>query len=399
MAVQDGFARRGGLLVPADVVPIRPDVRVDVPAPVPAVEPEPEAFAEVDDRPDDQDGQGDGSGGRRGWRREPVTADELEARLEARRARVDVQRDDERQRRRSAADHRLDLADVDEHVSVARRRRRERERDDAEQAALAALYRRAARSGERARVRADIGRSAEMRALRVAMVQRGALVVGLPVLAGFAAWSTTGVQAGMVRLLDLRDGSPEWWVAWLVEPLLIAIVAGVIIVRAVLRTAGGDTDRRATIAEWTALATSIALNMFGGWHNVDGAVKAVGGALGHSVGALGAAGTAWLIGLIIDYASRARPWDGAPRLAELNVLPDGINRGKRAPDDRVADDLPDEVRALLADVQEAIAAGTISADPSGYAIHRRVMGGRGDKGRASRVAALAAGWRPDGGRS
>ncbi|WP_232430593.1 hypothetical protein [Salinispora pacifica] len=398
MAVQDGMVRRGGLLVPAGVVPIRPGVRVDVPAPAPAVEPEPEASAEVDDRPDDL---GDGSGGRR-WRREPVTADELAARLEARRARVDVQRDDERQRRRSAADHRLDLADVDEQVQVAGRRRRERERDDAEQAALAALYRRAARSGERARVRADIGRSAEMRALRVAMVQRGALVVGLPVLTGFAAWSTTGVQAGMARLLNLKEGSPGWWVAWLVEPLLIAIVAGIIIVRAVLRTAGGDTDRRATIAEWVALGASIALNMLGGWHNVTGWVDAAGGALGHSVGALGAAGTAWLIGLIIDYASRAKPWDGAPRLAELDVLPggrpDAIRLGKRAPEDgdegALPEELPDDVRALWADVQEAIGAGVLPVDPSAYAIHKHVMGGRGDRQRSTRVAALVAGWRP-----
>jgi hypothetical protein len=393
MATSEGFARRGGLLVPADVLPIRPGIRVDVPVPV-ADEDE---FPEVDGRPDAPDAgpqiRTSAPAPRRG-RREPVSAQELAGRLAARRAVVDVEREDARERRRSDAEHRMDLADVDEEMAAAARRRRERERDGQEAAELAELYRTAARSGERARIRADIERSAEMRALRVAGVRRGALLVGLPVLAGFAAWSTTGVQAGMAKLLHLGHGSAGWWAAWIVEPLLIAIVAGVIIVRAVLRTSGGETDRRADVAEWSALGMSIALNMLGGWATVNGWTEAIGGALGHSVGALGAAGTAWLIGVVIDYASKAKPWDGAPRLAELNILPDAINRGKHAPEGPETDDLPDDLRSMRDAVRDAIAAGVIGPDPSGYAIYKHVMVGRGDKARASKAAALVAGWRP-----
>lgn len=388
MTTNEGFARRGGLLVPADVLPIRPGIRVDAPAPAPAED----EFPQVDDRPDVPV---EPTEQQRGRRREPVTADELAEQLEARRAVVDVKRDDERERRRSDAKHRMALADVDEEVAADRRRRRERARDAQEAAELAELYRKAARSGERARIRADIQRSAEMRALRVAAVQRGALVVGLPVLAGFAAWSTTGVQAGVAKLLHLDAYSAGWWAAWIVEPLLIAIVAGIIIVRAVLRTSGGNTDRRADIAEVVALGMSIALNMLGGWTAVDGWVDAIGGALGHSVGAIGAAGTAWLIGVVIDYASKAKPWEGAPRLADLNVLPDAINRGKRAPEATPTDDLPDDLRSMRDAVRDAITAGVIPPNPSGYAIYKHVMGGRGDKARASKAAALVAGWRPE----
>ncbi|TDB87203.1 hypothetical protein E1091_15925, partial [Micromonospora fluostatini] len=208
---------------------------------------------------------------------------------------------------------------LDETSTSRRRARRERDRDETEGAELAALYRRAARSGTRARIRADIQRSAEVRALRVAGVRRYALLAGLPLVAGFAAYSTPGVQRGMVTLLGLEKHSAGWWAAWAVEPLLIAVAVGIILAGSVLRMSGGQTDWRAGVAKWGALSFSVLLNLLGGWTGQHDRVAAVGEALAHSVGAIGAAVVAWLIGVLVDYASKAKPWADAPRIADLDL--------------------------------------------------------------------------------
>lgn len=244
-------------------------------------------------------------------------AAELRGQLAAERDLQTVQREDAWARRAAAAQHELAMAGVDEQEDAARRARRERARDAAEAGELAALYRRAARSGTRARIRAQIQGSAEMRALRIARVRTVALLAGLPILVAFAAWSTTGVQAGVVRLLNLADGSPAWWTAWAMEPALIAIVAFIIIGRAMLRSSGGDTDARATVAEWTALGFSLALNIVGGW---VGGWDGLATALPHAIGPLWCAGTAFLIGLFDSYVTAARPWQDAPSLDELGLL-------------------------------------------------------------------------------
>jgi hypothetical protein len=398
------FAPRGGLLVPVDAVgepaPVadrRPryviedprdlDLLVDeVHEPVP---PAPDLTrygvveAPVDGRPD---------------ARRPETAEQVRQRLADKRSRVSVAREDQLERAEEQTDHKLALADVRARAASKRRQLREQVRDEKQDAELAALHRRAAREGTRARIRADIQRSAEMRALRVELVRRSAFVVGLPILIGFAAWSTPGVQAGTVRLLGADPHSPLWWAAWLVEPLLIGVAAWIITIKSLLRNAGGDIDGRATRAKWGALGVSVALNMTGGWHGGNGVMAAIGEALAHSIGAIGAAVTAWLIGVVVDYASNAKPWDGVARLAELDVLPgsrsDAINRGKRGADGLGTDELPDDIRTLLEAVRTAIAQGSLRPDPSAYAIHREVMGGRGDKAKASKVARLVAGWRP-----
>jgi hypothetical protein len=243
----------------------------------------------------------------------------LREQLAAERDLQTVQREDVWARRATAVQHELALAAVDEQETGAKRARRERVRDALEADELAALYRRAASSGTRARIRALIQGSAEMRALRIAKVRTVALWAGLPVLAAFAAWSTTGVQAGVVRLLDLDDRSASWWASWAMEPALIAIVALIIIGRAVLSSSGGKTDWRATVAEWSALGLSLALNIAGGWH---GGWDGLATALPHAIGPLGCAGTAFLIGLFDSYVTDARPWDDAPRLEELGLIPD-----------------------------------------------------------------------------
>lgn len=273
-----------------------------------------------------------------------MAARELAAHLAEERAVLAVQRTDLRERRRLDADHRDALAEVAVQTTSLSRARRERIRDEEESVALAELYRRAARSGARARISTDIQRSAEMRALRISRVRSAALFAGVPILTAFGAWSTAGVQAGVVRLLGLEGDSAGWWAAWVVEPALMAVVALIIIGRAVLRSSGGDTDGRATVAEWTALGTSVALNLAGGWHGTGW--DAFGGALAHSVGPVGAAGTAFLIGLFDSYVSAARPWDGAPRLADLDLTPPPSGPAAAPAEAHVRDDLDAIVEAV-----------------------------------------------------
>lgn len=246
-------------------------------------------------------------------------AAELHSKLAAERDLTAVQRVDEWTRKACGAEHRIAMDEVAERATLAKRARRGRARDAEEAEALGRLYARAAHSGERARIRAQIQGSAEMRALRVAKVRSVTLLAGIPVLLAFAAWSTTGVQAGVVRLLRLEVGSPAWAASWGMEPALIAIVALIIIGRAVLRSSGGDTDGRATAAEWAALGLSLALNIFGGFPDGAGFWAGVASALPHSIGPIGCAGTAFLVGLFDSYVTDARPWQDAPRLAELKL--------------------------------------------------------------------------------
>src|SRR5690606_37638384 len=148
-----------------------------------------------------------------------------------------------------------------------------------------------------------------------------------PVLLAFGAWSAAGVQAGMVTLLNLEPGSVAAAAAWLVEPALIGVVATIILVRARLRSAGGDLDERATRIEWAALTLSILLNCVGHWpDSLDATAFAA--LVGHALGPVGAAGTAYLISVIQDGISSANPWrrdDGspAPSLADVEEVATG----------------------------------------------------------------------------
>jgi hypothetical protein len=247
-----------------------------------------------------------------------------------------IAREDKQARRAGRAHHRNRLAEIAEKATAARRARRARKRDTREQADLNRLYQVAVRSGTRARIRADIQRSAEMRALRVGKVRSVALIAGLPILAAFAAWSTAGAQAGAVRLLNLDDGGTAWLAAWGIEPALIAIVALIIIGKAMLRASGGTVDWRATVIEWSALGTSLGLNIFGGWIGGWGGLKTV---LPHAIGPTFCALTALLIGLFVGYAADAKPWDDAPRLTELGFVADADAVAHTVVDATVGEDL------------------------------------------------------------
>lgn len=426
-----GYRRRGDLLVPADLATTGPagaagpvvagaDTAAVAGGELEPVVLEPELLDDGQEPAVDLDGVAAGRpGGWWGRRRrdddgEPVLAFELERQLAARRDVTDVNRADELARTTADAEHQMAMAAVAEGLAASQRERAEQARDAAEEEKLTALYRHTAAAGERARVTAELRETGEMRALRIAKTQKVVLWIGVGLLVGFGAWSTAGVQAGLVRLMDLKDGSPGWWAAWILEPLLITIVAGLILLRPILRSAGGDVDNRAYTTEKAVLGVSIALNVLGGWHpigktdtageTVAAVAEALGQALAHSVGAIFAALTAWLIGVVIDYTTNAKPWDNAPRVADIvrqtsektsgQAASGGINRGKHGPRPVDVTALPDDVRTLLLAVREAITNETLDPDPSGYAIYKRVMRERGDKARAQRVALLVRGWRP-----
>jgi hypothetical protein len=90
-----------------------------------------------------------------------------------------------------------------------------------------------------------MARSGEARALALTRLRTLNLKVLVPVLLGFASWSTTGVQAGGARLMRLTSADPTWWALWILEPVLIGAVVWVIIVRARLAACGGRLDERA----------------------------------------------------------------------------------------------------------------------------------------------------------
>lgn len=237
--------------------------------------------------------------------RQPMTAEDLRARLERREA----------------------LARVRGEVAGSRSERRARQAQDR-------IRRRAERAGAVATTRHAVYQSGEARAQRVASTQTLALVVLLPVLVAFGGWSAAGVQAGLVKLLALDPESAVAAAAWLLEPALIGIVAGVILLRARLRSAGGDLDHRATRVELGALSASIVLNMIGHWPGeLSGA--AFGALLGHALGPVGAAATAYLVSVVQDGVHAADPWTlksgRAPSLVAAQETPESLPGAPPAP--------------------------------------------------------------------
>lgn len=217
-------------------------------------------------------------------------------------------------RLRERLHHREARAQVRAEARARRRARRARQRVDQ-------LRQQAMLAGAAARTRWEVLQTGEARALRLARTRTAALAALLPVLLAFGAWSAAGVQAGMVALLSLQPGSAAAAAAWLVEPALIGVVATVILIRARLRSVGGDLDERATRIEWAALSLSILLNAVGHWPaSLDATAFAA--LVGHALGPVGAAGTAYLISVIQDGISSADPWrlgDGSPAPSLMDV--------------------------------------------------------------------------------
>lgn len=256
-------------------------------------------------------------------------ARDLSARLAAERAVEDTRRADEIARRRAQTAHDRALRDLSEEARQAEEDRAARQAEHAVAAELGRLRRRAAAEGERARIRAEMARTGEARALRLDRMRRANLWTLLPVLIGCGIWSTVGAQDGAARIMGVTSADLLWWGAWLIEPVLIGLVVRVLVVRSGLAAIRGRTDgavrRGAERIAAAALAVSVALNVIAGipaqppeaW--TWGAVLAVTGAvLAHLIGPVGAAATAHLLGELDASVAGVDPWAGAPRVADLD---------------------------------------------------------------------------------
>jgi hypothetical protein len=261
----------------------------------------------------------------------PATAAELAPELERRRGLDEAHRGDELARRSSEARHERDLADVAETNRRAELERAEREEQARADAELARMYRTFRAAGERTRITSQMARSGEARALRLERLRVLNLKVLVPVLLGFAAWSTVGVHHGAARLTGVGAGEvsdPMWWALWLLEPVLIGAVVWVIIVRARLAASGGRIDTRAEGLAIACLGTSVLLNFSAaipthGVHGVGQALGVVGAMIAHGIAPAGAAMTAHLIGIVDESIADADPWTEngrpVPLLAEMDL--------------------------------------------------------------------------------
>jgi hypothetical protein len=284
---------------------------------------------------------------------------ELSARLAAERAVEEARRADEIARRRAETTHARTLRDVDEEARQAEEDRAARQAERAVAADLARLRRRAAAEGERARITAEVARTAEARALRLERMRRTNLWALLPVLVGCGLWSTIGAQHGAARIMGVTPSDALWWGAWLIEPVLIGLVVRVLVVRSGLAAIRGHADgavrRGAERIAAAALAVSVGLNIVAGlpaqppevW--TWGAVLAVAGAvLAHLIGPVGAAATAHLIGELDASVAGVDPWAGAPRIADLDwSMSGGQSTPAEVDQDHHADDAAGRARSDL----------------------------------------------------
>jgi hypothetical protein len=217
--------------------------------------------------------------------------------------------------RKARQGHSMSLAELGDEKVELRSELRERRADRREARALARLARQASVSGARAKVAHELYDSGEIRDLRIRKTRKIALTVLVPVLVAFAYWSTVGVHTGLVKLLGIGPKDPMWTGTWFVEAAIMTIVVGIIIVRAVLRSAGGDLDRRATVIEWGMLSTSVSLNLAGAWPK-GGLLEGAAATIAHSIGPVGAMITAVLISIIDDAVAKAKPFEGRRSISE-----------------------------------------------------------------------------------
>jgi len=353
-------------------------------------------------------------------RQAAVAAAAREVDLDARRQIAEVEASDEIRTLAATAEYarQRDAIEADQRRTTAVARSHQADLDMRDE--VAELYRRTIRIGTAADIRARIRSSAEVRAERVDRVRRWVLLGGGCILAAFAAWSTSGVHDGVVVSLGLKHRSASWWAAWAMEPALMTIVAMLIIARAALSTSGGGMDRRADVIQRTALATSLGLNIIGGWSGAVSDWTSWRAALVHSIGPIGAAGTAYMMALVEEYCTSARPWEGAPRLAEMgltidrpiaeeppavvvaapsvaalssvgNVPRTGTRTGSTQRKPRPNPGFAARVEA----VRQAIRDGRIPVDPNGNTIHTVVMGRSGSREAAYRLATAVHGWTPE----
>lgn len=253
-----------------------------------------------------------------------------------------------------------------------------------ERAELAA---RAASAAAKRRLEADV----DVRALGLSRRRVRWSLLCWSVLLAALSYTCTSVQ--QFAAAGAPAGTAQWAVAWAVDPVLSLLLVGLLLARGDLTVVGVRVrslsgHRLVLWAEIGVLAAVLTMNVSpvilsaAPWELI---------AL--HVAVPGAAATAALVLPIVQqwYATAISGLYQA-MAADPSGRPDTpINRDKHAPEAAAVAELSAVDRELLADVREAIRTGEITHPPSAYVIHKRVMGGHGDKAKASRVAAVLAG--------
>ncbi|HEX7308745.1 hypothetical protein [Lentzea sp.] len=236
------------------------------------------------------------------------------------------------------------------------------------------------RAAEAARLHA-LAQDPAARAWQAARVRLVLTAVALTALVGALGWSTTGAHGTLTRGMVERDAA--WWGAWLVEPVVSAVLLVVVGAKAYLAARGMVLrHRHLTVVESAALVVTLTLNV---WHHLPGVAEEFEpmALLAHAVGPLVAVGAVTVLPVIwsaftdLDHGLSAAPTAGAtPPEYRQNV-----------PVEDTAQDAPTArpTALLAARARQMIAAGHLPADPSATRL-REALGCGTDAAREVRDA-------------
>ncbi|MFD9703870.1 hypothetical protein [Lentzea sp. NPDC059081] len=236
------------------------------------------------------------------------------------------------------------------------------------------------RAAEAARLHA-LAQDPAARAWQAARVRLVLTAVALTALVGALAWSTTGAHGTLTRGMVERDAA--WWGAWLVEPVVSAVLLVVVGAKAYLAARGMVLrHRHLTVVEAAALVVTLTLNV---WHHLPGVAEKFEpmALLAHAVGPLVAVGAVTVLPVI---------WSAFADLDHgLSVGPTaGPTAGKYSGNVPVEDTAQDAPTArptalLAARARQMIASGALPADPSATRL-REALGCGTDAAREVRDA-------------
>ncbi|MFC7331468.1 hypothetical protein [Marinactinospora rubrisoli] len=177
------------------------------------------------------------------------TIADRKARLADERAHDSLTREDELVRRQAEIDHDIRLGRVEERTEddrlradIARQQRADARADLRSEADLAGWRRDLRRRGARLRAQTLITRSVEHRLVLKRRIQGGALGALGAALAAAVAWSTASVREGVLWVWGLAGqvSTAIEVVAWLAEPVMVGVAAGLIVLRTLLPMIGGS---------------------------------------------------------------------------------------------------------------------------------------------------------------
>lgn len=188
------------------------------------------------------------------------------------------------------------------------------------------------------------------------------------------------------------------WINWAIEPLFTLPILAILIAQ----IAGALPSVAEAIEEATSLRGAVKEALSNQYVRIEIGLGLLAAGLNvglHFTGAEAAGGIGSAVWLVVPLGLAVSMYLVPKLLADLTAkfvaakgslpdapgpLPTAINLQEHVQ----ASGISEADRKVLSDALTGIATGALPSTPNGYAIHKHVMGGRGDKGRAYRVAAL-----------